>query len=182
MTVSLAACLVVTHCLNAQAMYAGPGETLMRPLIPDPFLIKQGWVWSELQLSPDEAKSIQEAISEEFKRIRGQSVASAAPMLEEFNKKYQGRLLELSIWVNDVFALTNKTVTTHLGLAPSQIAVIDEIAQQLYLWKDAEWKRLNGYERRDIHTRIEHQRAGKDPVEPDPIQVLERTAKTHHES
>lgn len=133
--------------ISAQTMSGKPGDPLLRPMIPDPFLIRQQWVQQELNLSPEMAKIVQKDGGPKYilpnQMPPPTGAMSLKPSVAAITGKHAPRLLELSLWANGDFAFTNDWVAKQTGLTPSQRKAIDDAARSYFKWHSEELERLN---------------------------------------
>jgi hypothetical protein len=178
-------------CAAMQSASAKPGDLLLRPMIPDPMLLRQTWAQQELGLSASEIDEIQKETSSQQQSFQdlGRRLAlqgkfdqfkpkplDFAFKLAAINRVHAKRLYELSVQVNGVLSLLDPKVAGRVGLSASQRSRIDQIVRDFYTWHDNEWKRLNGWSRFDRNPSAEARMNMSHPLRtPDEFISLKRT-------
>jgi hypothetical protein len=135
---------LLTSLLLGQTM-ASHGDVLMRPIIPDPYLIRQQWAMRELNVPKDVRMRIEEESRFNPAAMRLASRTGKmppTPSLNAANQAYQARLLQLSLWANDLHALTDPATAKRVGLTPSQQTQIDATFRAYFKWHKSELDRL----------------------------------------
>jgi len=167
--------LTLTVLMAAQSMAGKAGDPLMRPMIPDPFLVRQQWAQQELNLSLDEVKRISDEASRAMPTPRRLRISASDFKYDQMNsatKKYEPRIRQLSIWVNDVFAFNNEWVQSQTGLDLPTRDRVDGLSREFYRWYQAESDRLN---KRSFGTDTSKVSFGGGPMrQPDEMVTLKR--------
>ncbi len=142
----IAVCLYLTI---GQTM-ASRGDVLMRPIIPDPFLVRQAWAMRDLGLSQAERTAIEAEARlspEAIRLVSRTGHLPATPILLEINNSRQKRIKELSIWANDLHALTDPITAKLVGLTDKQRQAVDAEFRAYFQWQKDELKRLSSIKR-----------------------------------
>jgi len=132
--------------LLGQTWFGKPGDPLMRPGVPDAYLIRQQWVQRDLRLTADEMRRLGEEASRGFPgpgNPRFDPSKVKYDVMLGLNKKHEKRLRELSLWQADVFAFSNEWVQDQVGLVPTTRKRVDDACRTFYVWWQAESDRLN---------------------------------------
>lgn len=127
-----------------QTLVGAPGDVLMRPVVPDERLLAQEWVQRDLSLPPQASKEIMGDLQWSPQRLRNISRTGQIPPMDHvraYAQRYQKRLAELTLWANDLQALTNPTVGKEVGLSASQQSAIDRLFRSYYQWCKDETER-----------------------------------------
>lgn len=129
-----------------QTWFGKPGDLLMRPGIPDYFLVRQEWAQRDLRLSADEVRRLQDEISRSFPRPGNARFDPSQIKYDAMNaaaKKHEKRLLQLSLWQADVFAFSSEWVQNQVNLAPATRKRVNDACRTFYVWWQSESDRLN---------------------------------------
>lgn len=137
---------VILALLVGQTWFGKPGDLLMRPGIPDYFLVRQDWAQRDMKLTAEEVRKLQEEASRGFPRPghpRFDPSLVKYDVMNQVTKQHEKRLIQLSLWQADVFAFSNEWVQSQVGLEPSTRKKVDSACRAFYVWWQSESDRLN---------------------------------------
>lgn len=129
-----------------QSWFGKGSDPLLRPGIPDYFLVRQEWAQRDLRLSAEEVRLIEDEVARSFPRpgsARFDPSQIKYDAMSAVAKKHEKRLLQLSLWQADVFAFSSEWVQAQVNLAPATRKQIDDACRAFHLWWRLESDRLN---------------------------------------
>ena len=159
-----------------QITYAGKGEVLQRPMIPDYGMIRQPWVQADLQLPYSSRKEINSNPMWTPAKIRQATLKGGVytdTTANKFGVKYKNRLTQLALWYHDLHALTDPGVAKQVGLSKTDSDKVNAKFRAYYQWQKDEIARQEKLHRSDISKRV--------MPSIDPIQARNRILKMNQE-
>lgn len=160
--------------LMAQTLVGKAGDPLMRPGIPDGFLVRQDWVQRDVGMTSEEVRRVQAEIQLGMprpNRLRVDSRDIRHELALAMTKKHEKRIRELSIWQADVLAFSNEWIQAQTGLAPATRKRVDDSCRAFFSWWQAETERLN---RTPVKTGELSKTLLSRQLSPDPIVTLKK--------
>lgn len=140
--------LISAFLLAAQMMVGKAGDPLMRPAIPDPFLIRQQWAQQELRLTTAEVKRLSDEIGRGMPTQQNPRMDPSKIKYDDtmaLGKKYEKRIRQLSIWQADVLAFSNEWVQQQTGMRADQRKRVDGLCREFFKWWEDESEKLNKF-------------------------------------
>lgn len=152
---SLAA--AATFACLGQITYAGKGEVLQRPMIPDYGMVRQPWVQADLQLPLSSRKEINTNPMWTPAKLRqatrtGGTFADTVAI--KFGSQYKNRLTQLALWYHDLHALTDPGVAKQVGLTKAESDKINAKFRAYYQWHADELARQEKLQRTETSKRL----------------------------
>jgi hypothetical protein len=148
-----------------QSMIGKANDPLMRPIIPDPYLLAQDWVQRDMGLTPQAISEVQAELAPSGPRIMQASRTGRViptPKTRVLAQQHAKRLTELSIRASDLHALTDPGVAAKVGLSSAQQTQVNAKFRTYFKWVKDETARLSRVRQTEISKSVAI--LGPDPV------------------